>query len=110
MEGFRSITVTKMVGNMVLLRSPMAGDVERLLKSKNECLEYYFSDLKPWVPGVVAVQREVWIQLYGIPLHIWGEDFFKRVGAKLGVFLDYDEPTASMNRLDVARLKILTDI
>ncbi|WJX68888.1 hypothetical protein P8452_53214 [Trifolium repens] len=47
MEGFRSIMVTHTGGNMVLLRSPMEGDVDRLLKSKNECLPHYFSDLKP---------------------------------------------------------------
>jgi hypothetical protein len=47
MEGFRSIMVTHMGGNMVLLRSPMEGDVDRLLKSKNECLPHYFTDLKP---------------------------------------------------------------
>ncbi|MCH79854.1 RNA recognition motif [Trifolium medium] len=108
MEGFQSISVTHMGGNMALVRSSNEGDVERLLRSKKECMEYYFSELKPWNPGLLAVQREVWIQVYGIPLHIWGEDFFKIVGAKLGVFLDFDEETARMARFDVARLKILT--
>ncbi|WJX36365.1 hypothetical protein P8452_24253 [Trifolium repens] len=67
-----------------------------------------FSEVKPWSPGLLAVQREVWIQVFGIPLHIWGDDFFKLLGAKLGVFLDYDFETASMPRFDVARLKILS--
>ncbi|MCI11935.1 RNA recognition motif, partial [Trifolium medium] len=58
MEGYKSIYVTNMGGNMALLRSPVAGDVEKLLRSKNECLEYYFSELKPWVPELVVVQRE----------------------------------------------------
>jgi hypothetical protein len=39
-----------------------------------------------------------------------GEEFFKQIGAKLGVFLDYDESTTSMRRLDVARLRIQSDI
>jgi hypothetical protein len=106
MEGFQSIKVTSMGGDMVLLRSPMEGDIQRLLRSKNECLHYYFSEIKPWNPGLFAVQREIWIQVYGIPLHIWGDDLFKMIGNKLGAFLDYDEETASMARLDVARLKI----
>jgi hypothetical protein len=50
----------------------------------------------------------VWIQDYGIPLHVWGDSFFKLVGSKLGVFLDFDYETASMARFDIARLKILT--
>ncbi|KAK2434687.1 heterogeneous nuclear ribonucleoprotein [Trifolium repens] len=108
MEGFRGIVVTPMGGNMVLLRSPVEDDVGRFLRSKNECIPYYFSSLKPWNPGMIAVQREVWVQVYGIPLHIWGDELFKTVGNKLGVFMDYDEQTASMARFDVARLKILT--
>jgi hypothetical protein len=77
MEGYRSIKVTHMGGNMVLLRSPVNEDVTRLMKSKNECLSYYFSELKPWNPGLLSTHREVWVQVYGIPLHIWGENLFK---------------------------------
>jgi hypothetical protein len=110
MEGFKSIYVTHLGSNMVVLRSPVEGDVDRLLRSKNECLEYFFSELRPWAPNIVSVHRETWIQVFGIPLHIWGEDFFKQVGSKLGVFLDYDEETASMRRFDVARIWIQTDI
>jgi hypothetical protein len=108
MEGYQSISVTPMGGNMAILRSPVVGDVERLVKSKNECLSYYFSAIKPWNPGLMATQREVWVQIYGIPLHIWGENLFKLVGKRLGVFLDFDEETASITRFDVARIKILT--
>jgi hypothetical protein len=110
MEGYKSISVTHLGSNMVVLRSPVEGDVDRLLRSKNECLEYFFSELRPWAPNIVSAHRETWIQVFGIPLHIWGEDFFKQVGSKLGVFLDYDEETASMRRFDVARIWIQTDI
>ncbi|GAU27763.1 hypothetical protein TSUD_215740 [Trifolium subterraneum] len=109
MEGYKSISVTSMGGILVLLQSSVVGDLERLLRSKNECLEYFFSDIKPWSPGLFNVQREVWVHVSGFPLHIWGENFFKMVGAKLGVFLDYDEETASMSRLDKARIKIQTE-
>ncbi|GAU32818.1 hypothetical protein TSUD_208860 [Trifolium subterraneum] len=108
MEGFQSVRVSHMGDNMVLLRSPVEGDVDRLLRSRKECLDYYFSNLSPWAPGLFAKQREVWVQIFGIPLHIWGEDFFKMVGAKMGEFLDFDAETASMARFDVARLKIRT--
>jgi hypothetical protein len=108
MEGFPSVIVSHMGGNLVLIRSKVEGDVGRLLRSKNECLKYFFSEIKPWGPGLRTVQREVWVQVYGIPLHVWGDSFFKLVGSKLGVFLDFDFETASMARFDVARLKILT--
>jgi hypothetical protein len=72
MEGFNSISVTRMGGNMTLLRSCVVGEVDKLLRSKNECLDYYFSEIKPQTPSLLAVQRETWIQMFGIPLHIWG--------------------------------------
>ncbi|GAU18967.1 hypothetical protein TSUD_229580 [Trifolium subterraneum] len=97
MEGFPSVLVTHMGGNMALIRSSVEGDVARLVRSKKESVEYYFSKIKPWNPGLLVVQREVWIQVYGIPLHIWGEEFFKMVGNRLGVFLDFDEETISMS-------------
>ncbi|GAU20806.1 hypothetical protein TSUD_132910 [Trifolium subterraneum] len=106
MEGFQSVSVTYMGGNMALLRSPVEGDMERLMKSKKDSLNYYFSKLKPWNPGLRAVNREVWIQVYGIPLHVWGEELFKMVGENFGGFLDFDDDTAAMVRCDVARLKI----
>ncbi|MCH81494.1 RNA recognition motif [Trifolium medium] len=108
MEGFKTVSVTHMGDNLALLRSSVEGDVERMFRSRKECLGYYFSELKPWNPGLFAIKREVWIQVFGIPLHVWGEVLFKKIGDKLGVFLDFDEETASMARFDVARIKILS--
>jgi hypothetical protein len=110
MEGFGAIKVTHMGGNIVLIRSVVAGDVDRLLKSKNECLPYYFSDLKPWNPGMIAAKREVWVQIYGIPLHIWGKNLFKLIGNRIGAFVDFDDETARLARFDMARIKIATEI
>ncbi|WJX22504.1 hypothetical protein P8452_11802 [Trifolium repens] len=41
MEGFPSVTVSHMGGNLVLIRSKVEGDVGRLLRSKYECLKYF---------------------------------------------------------------------
>ncbi|GAU37848.1 hypothetical protein TSUD_57080 [Trifolium subterraneum] len=58
MEGFQSISVTYMGGNMTLLMSPIAGDVEKMWRSRKDSMMYYFSELKPWNPGLFVVQRE----------------------------------------------------
>ncbi|GAU46902.1 hypothetical protein TSUD_296810 [Trifolium subterraneum] len=58
-EGFSSVLVTHMGGNMALLRSSVEGDVDRMLRRKKETLEYYFRELKPWNPGLFATNREV---------------------------------------------------
>jgi hypothetical protein len=81
-----------------------------MIKAKEEWLGYYFFDIKPWSPVLVNVNREVWVKVFGIPLHAWGDNLFKLLGARFGEFVDYDEPTASRMRLDVARLKLSTPI
>jgi energy-coupling factor transporter ATP-binding protein EcfA2 len=63
-----------------------------------------------WIPGLMAAKKEVWIQVYGIPLHIWGDNLFKLIGNNIGVFVDFDDETARMARFDMARIKIQTDI
>ncbi|WJX32140.1 hypothetical protein P8452_20505 [Trifolium repens] len=110
MEGLQNISVTPMGGNMVLLFSTKVGELERMIKTKEEWLGYYFFKVRPWSPNMVNVKRELWVKVFGIPLHAWGDNLFKVVGARFGEFIDYDDTTASRARLDVARLKIATSI
>jgi hypothetical protein len=110
MEGLQNITVTTMGGGMVLIHSSKIGELERMIKAKEEWLSYYFFDIRPWSPNMVNVNREVWVKVFGIPLHAWGDNLFKVLGARFGMFVDYDEPTASKARLDVAHIKLSTSI
>jgi hypothetical protein len=59
MEGFLSLIVTHMGDNMVLIQSSVEVDMHLLIKSKNECLQYYFSELTPWNPRLIVAHREV---------------------------------------------------
>jgi hypothetical protein len=81
-----------------------------MIKAKEEWLGVYFFNVKPWSPSLVNLKREMWVKVYGIPLHAWGDNLFRALGERFGEFVDYDEPTASMTRLDVARLKLSTSI
>jgi hypothetical protein len=108
MEGFQNISVKEMGGGMVLLQCSSAGVLERMLKSKAEWLTYYFREVKPWSPNLVACKRVAWVQVRGVPLHAWGEGLFKSVAARIGTFLDFDDNTASGAKFYVARIKIST--
>jgi len=67
-----------------------------------------FVEVVPWSPNMVASTRRVWVQLRDIPLHVWYEDFFKKVANLFGLFLDFDEDTVSRKRFDVANILIST--
>ncbi|WJX49457.1 hypothetical protein P8452_35891 [Trifolium repens] len=108
MEGLALIAVTYMGRNMVLIHSPKEGEVDRLWKSKVDWIAYYFREVFPWSPSCFADRRDTWVKVYGIPLHVWGENLFKVIGGKYGEFVDFDNNTASRAKLDITRLKIST--
>ncbi|MCH95097.1 hypothetical protein A2U01_0016071, partial [Trifolium medium] len=108
MEGLPHISVTDMGRNLVLLFSPKTWEIENFCKAKADWLCYYFKDVKPWSPSSYADRRDMWVKVYGIPLHAWWESLFKVIGSKYEEFLDFDNPTASRSKLVVARIKIAT--
>jgi len=65
--------------------------------------------VKVWAPNLVAKGRLVWVKIFGLPIHVWDEESFMKVGSLFGVFLDYDEATNTRQRLDFARVKVCTD-
>ena len=55
---------------------------------------------------MVAESRMVWLNVYGIPLHVWDKPLFKKIGDFFGKFVDFDEDTIGRVRLDVARIRV----
>jgi hypothetical protein len=108
MEGLAHFSVTDMGRNMVLLFSPREGELQAMTRAKPDWLSYYFKEFKAWSPNCFADRRVIWVKVLGIPLHVWGENLFKVIGGKYGEFLDFDESTASRQKLDVARIKTAT--
>jgi hypothetical protein len=72
MEGIQNISVVPMGGSMVLLQCSRVGELERRIKDKEEWIGVYFFTVKPWSPNLVNLKRDVWVKVYGIPLHAWG--------------------------------------
>jgi hypothetical protein len=108
MEGRQHISVTPMGGKLILLHSPRKGELGTMVKAKEDWLTYYFKTVKPWSANDFNDRREVWVKVLGVPLHVWGEKFFKLVGNRFGEFVDFDADTASRSRFDVARIKLST--
>jgi len=67
-----------------------------------------FKKVHRWSPEHVADSRTVWLNVHGVPLHVWDEPLFKNLGSLFGVFVDFDEDTICRNRLDFARLQVST--
>ncbi|KAK2406699.1 zinc finger CCCH domain-containing protein [Trifolium repens] len=107
-EGQHEVKAVFMGGNMVLLQSPCEGELEEVMRFNKVWWDHCFSKIIPWKPNILSECRDIWIQIYGIPLHAWEENSFKKIAGRFGVFLDFDEATIAKHRLDVARVKLRT--
>lgn len=109
-EGLLCVTLIPMGGNLVLIKAFEGESFEKILEERREVFEKWFTDIRPWNPGLVAKERSIWLKFLGVPAHIWGEDFFRRTAQTLGTFVTIDESTKDKVRLDVGRALIFTTI
>jgi hypothetical protein len=102
--GLKQLGVSSMGPNMVLLKAADPECVEEAERRNDPWWRGLFSSVKRWSPNRVALKRRVWLKVYGLPLHVWDEKCFKQLGALYGDFVDFDEDTINLNRLDLARI------
>jgi len=108
MEGFEKIKDTPMGDKMVLLQVENVEDFEKAMKDHQQWWNGMFKEVKKWRPPMAAQKRRVWLQVHGIPLHVWDEVLFKLIGSKFEDFLDFDEETICRRRFDIARIRVST--
>ncbi|GKV41394.1 hypothetical protein SLEP1_g48936 [Rubroshorea leprosula] len=107
-EGFFSINITPMGGNLVLMHSEVEGEITKLVKEGSGWIGEWLSDIRPWSLKEVAKERYTWLQCYSIPLNVWNEEFFIKFGNRYGKAVEVDQLTTLKKRLDVGRVRIST--
>jgi len=64
---------------MVLFRGKVVVDIEAARSVKKEWWDANFKMVKPCSPNMVSRKRKVWVKLWGVPLHVWDDKFFKHI-------------------------------
>jgi hypothetical protein len=105
LSGMPEVRVIAMGGELVLI-SNNSGEELRGLMCKKGWWGGLLLDIKRWTPNLVGSKRVLWINMSGIPLHAWGENTFRALANRYGMFLEVDVGTRSRRRLDMARVKI----
>ncbi|KAK7260898.1 hypothetical protein RIF29_27197 [Crotalaria pallida] len=107
-EGFTTIKIVPMGGDLVLLKAMEGEDFMELLKESGEAFSNWFEYIKPWGEEDVAGYRFTWLNCAGIPLHAWNDTFFTSLVSFFGTFVKSDSVTKERARLDVARILVKT--
>ncbi|MCI52755.1 hypothetical protein A2U01_0074001, partial [Trifolium medium] len=71
--------------------------------SAKEFFKLFLSNWVRWEKEVMSVHRGAWVRLYGIPLHVWNENFFKLCVFDCGRFLREDSCTSK--KIDLTMLE-----
>jgi len=109
MEGLSQIKVTTMGGNILLIQIEGNKVLDSVIKQHQEWWDTLFCKVSKWSSNLVASKRFIWLKVYRIPMHVWDEPLFKRLGSLFGTFVDFDEATISRKRLDFARILVSTE-
>ncbi|GKV38230.1 hypothetical protein SLEP1_g46166 [Rubroshorea leprosula] len=73
-EGFPSIKIVPMGGNLVLIDGDDPESIKELVDGNLEWVPYYFDWVKIWSPSDITEERFVWARIQGLPLHAWTEE------------------------------------
>jgi hypothetical protein len=106
MEGFQNIKATQLGLDLILLSSPDKEAIQQAYQTNKDWWERWFSTVKPWRPDILPKGRRIWVRLFGVPLHIWSLEGFKKIIWRYGKLLKLDPETMEQTRLDVARAQI----
>ncbi|KAK1577964.1 hypothetical protein Q3G72_026436 [Acer saccharum] len=70
----------------------------------NDC----FLSMKVWQEQhqPAEIRKISWVEVHGVPLNCWCNEFFKKVGGLLGEVLWIDKVTEARQRLDIGRLLV----
>lgn len=71
MEGLQIKKVTGMGANLMLLYLEGSGDFDVVINSHKEWWNSLFKSVSKWSPKSVAGSKLVWLNIHGIPLHVW---------------------------------------
>ncbi|GLU22473.1 hypothetical protein SLE2022_385460 [Rubroshorea leprosula] len=107
-NGFSHITTTPMGGCKILLQNEDLNKISRFIEEEEGWWSKWFRRIKLWSPSDIAEERFAWIRITGLPLQVWNQKTFERIGNKLGSFIKVDPHTADRICLDAARVLITT--
>lgn len=106
-RGYCNLKVIQWDSDAWVLEVESKETYKQLLKEDQEWVQVCFTFIRPWKEDDVIGRRRVWISVYGVPLHAWGRQLFRKIGNQFGKVVEIDE--ATLAKKDLRRGRILID-
>ncbi|GJY23110.1 RNA-directed DNA polymerase, eukaryota [Tanacetum coccineum] len=88
-EGFPNAKVVYLGGMWVMLELPSLSSKDNIMKHVG--VASWFHCLTNAEPEFVSRERIVWVDIEGVPLHVWSCNTFTKIGSKWGEVLELEE-------------------
>ncbi|MED6115336.1 hypothetical protein PIB30_089470 [Stylosanthes scabra] len=83
MRDWCKITEVKMMGALKVVVTFDSRE-SMLMAEKSPFLLNHFIEVRRWSPGESNIARRVWLEIYGLPVHVWNEPNMVKVGEVWG--------------------------
>ncbi|KAJ4835218.1 hypothetical protein Tsubulata_021045 [Turnera subulata] len=107
-HGYGEVKISDLGGDSILACFPSEASMLQFIQEEPEWVEPWFSFVKPWKRGDCVANRRCWLHVRGVPLHALCIEFFSLVGSFFGQLIFVDPATEQKERLDMARIDVLT--
>ncbi|KAJ4828853.1 hypothetical protein Tsubulata_045304 [Turnera subulata] len=108
LHGYEDVKISDFGGDSILLCFPSQEPLTQFLQEILEWVNLWFSSVRVWRRGDRVENRRCWLSIRGVSLHAWCLEFFALVGAVFGKLVSVDVVTEQKQRLDEARIEVLT--
>ncbi|KAK8652757.1 hypothetical protein V6N13_126782 [Hibiscus sabdariffa] len=103
------VHVMRLVGSRVLLIFDSIEVRQQVMVSG--ALDRWFSQVVDWsVEGSALECRRVWISVFGVPVHAWSRDTFKRLVSHWGSLIVLEEATVEPSSFERGRMLVETSV
>ncbi|KAJ4845014.1 hypothetical protein Tsubulata_037832 [Turnera subulata] len=87
------------------------GEIVKNFRSKGfQNITDTFKSLRAWQPGDYPNNRRCWIQVNGVPVQAWNQEFFHSMAMRFGRMIKLAEVTEKRIILDYAYMQVLTTV
>ncbi|ESW34080.1 hypothetical protein PHAVU_001G122700 [Phaseolus vulgaris] len=101
MGGF-SLVKLRYLGGIALLSCGEKGSLQKIIADNRTWFDEVFSSVTPWDGSFASKEHFAWIRCRGIPLQLWCNQIFFKVGAVVGEVVEIDEATEKRETLEFA--------
>ncbi|GAU45310.1 hypothetical protein TSUD_300390 [Trifolium subterraneum] len=104
LHGLLDVSVHPMGGGLILISSKIEGLLLSLFAQG--WWGAWFTKLERWSPNILSCRREVWLDVWGLPLQCWGVDVFAKIANSFVVFLKVYEIRLRQTSFVTGRVKV----